>query len=338
MLFSSLVSFFALAAVGVDAHGYVKQIVCDGKKYMGGVPGETNPQSPIRRISTIDPYKDPKGPGQTCGLNAKAGAIVAPVTAGSKMTLQWIEHINQLWPHEMGPLITYMAKVPAGQTADKVDPSKLSFFKIQQTGQKTKGGLKWFLEDQMKANTDYVVNIPKNIENGDYIMRHEIIALHLADKKGGAEFYASCFQLRVKGGTGSGAVSPTVKHPGAYSATDPGIFAPGVFDKGFIYKFPGPAIPNFIAGSSNSTTPTSAPVTKPAKPTATPPITDPELIDDCEDDEDPTVSEPATTSTSSKGSKPAATGKAHNVYRHAQAAARGWGSRMERRFVGAPLP
>ena len=44
------------------------------------------------------------------------------------------------------------------------------------------------------------MTIPKELENGDYILRHEIVALHLADKKGGAEFYTSCIQLRVKGG------------------------------------------------------------------------------------------------------------------------------------------
>ena len=52
----------------------------------------------------------------------------------------------------------------------------------------------------MKLGTKYTVAIPKGIENGDYIMRHEIIALHLANQKGGAEFYSSCFQLRVTGG------------------------------------------------------------------------------------------------------------------------------------------
>ncbi|KAG9102262.1 hypothetical protein FRC07_010251 [Ceratobasidium sp. 392] len=334
MLFTSLVSFLALAAVGADAHGYVSQIVCDGKKYTGAEPGSKNTKSPIRLISTINPYKDPKGPGQTCGLGAKAGNITAPVTAGSKMTLQWQAGGGVAWPHEMGPMITYMAKVPAGQTADKVDPSKLDFFKVQQSGQTSKGALKWIVAEQMKKGTDYVVNIPKAIANGDYIMRHEIIALHLADKKGGAEFYASCFQLKVTGGTGSGAVSPTAKFPGAYSATDPGIFTPKVFDKGFNYQFPGPAIPSFVAGgkgsnivggSNNSTTPSP---TESAEPSATP-----EPTDDCEEEEDPSVSEPASSTkgahTSTKSGKPTATAKPHNGYRR-------WGSRMERRFVGSP--
>jgi len=343
MLFSTIASFIALAA-SANAHGYVGQFVADGKTYKGGVPSETNPKSPIRAISTINPYKDPKGTGITCGAGAKNAAVVAPITAGSKLTLQWVAHPNQAWPHEMGPLITYMAKVPAGQTADKFDASKGDFFKVQQTGQEGKG---WALAKQMKLGTNYDVTVPKAIENGDYIMRHEIIALHLADKKGGAEFYTSCFQLRVTGGTGSGAVTPTAKFPGAYSATDPGIFAPKVFDSGFKYQFPGPAIPKFAAGagvasSSNSTTPSNSSAS--TEPSATVSEPAPEATDDCtEDDEEPTSTGSAATPTatddgddctdeepatsSSKAPKP--TGKKHNDYRR-------WTARMEKRFVGAP--
>jgi len=345
MLFSSLASVFALAATA-NAHGYIAQFVADGKTYKGGVPAETNPKSAIRSISTINPYKDPKGTGITCGAGAKNAALVAPVTAGSKMTMQWVAHPGQAWPHEMGPLITYMAKVPAGQTADKFNAAQGDFFKIQQTGQEGKG---WAVAKQMKLGTNYEVTVPKAIENGDYIMRHEIIALHLADKKGGAEFYTSCYQLRVTGGTGSGAVTPTVKFPGAYSATDPGIFAPKVFDSGFKYQFPGPAIPKFAAGiaSSNSTSSNSS-ASASTEPSVTVSETAPEATDDCTDEEPtstgsaatPTATddeecsdeEPATSS--SKAPKP--TGKKHNEYRRAQAAARGWASRMEKRYVGAP--
>ena len=55
------------------------------------------------------------------------------------------------------------------------------------------------------------------------MLRHEIIALHLATSLGGAEFYPSCTQLRV-GGSGSGTPNQTVSFPGAYKDTDPGIF------------------------------------------------------------------------------------------------------------------
>lgn len=355
MLFSSLVSFVALAAAGVNAHGYVDKIIADGKTYNGPIPGETNPKSPIRRISTINPYKDPKGSGITCGEKSQLASMVAPITAGSDLTLSWVAHPNQKWPHEMGPLITWMAKVPSGQTADKFDASKGDFFKVHQEGQE---GKKWYLERLMKVGTTMSVPIPKELEDGDYIMRHEIIALHLADKKGGAEFYSSCFQLKVTGGTGTAktTASETVRFPGAYSATDPGIYTPKVFDSGFKYQFPGPAIATF-ANTGNSTEPDTtltesiaptATASEPADPTSTgepdddecgdeePTVTasssaapEPTSTDDCNDDEDPaTESESATPTSSSKYGKPT---KGHQTRGHI----RTWRPRMEKRYVGA---
>ena len=71
------------------------------------------------------------------------------------------------------------------------------------------------------------MTLPDNIAPGDYLIRHEIIALHLATSVGGAEFYPSCTQVRI-GGSGTGTPNGTVSFPGAYSDTDPGIFDPTV--------------------------------------------------------------------------------------------------------------
>jgi hypothetical protein len=263
------------------------------------------------------------------------------------LKLQWEETTGNPWPHELGPLITWLAKVPAGKTAATVDPATLDFFKIHQVGQTSKGATTWELAKLMKLNVDFSIPIPKNIQSGEYIMRHEIIALHLADKKGGAEFYASCIQLNVKGGTGSGAVSPTVKHPGAYSATDPGIFTPKVFDKGTVYQFPGGPIPKFVAGSAANANATTPSATESAEPSATSTAAEPAETDDCEEDptetesapvptptddecsEDPEpTSAPASTKTSTKGSQP--TSKTHDDYRRSHV----WNRRMEKVYVG----
>jgi hypothetical protein len=67
------------------------------------------------------------------------------------------------------------------------------------------------------------VTLPSNIAPGNYIIRHEIIALHLADTMGGAEFYPSCSQLNISGtGTGTPNSNELVSLPGAYSDNDPG--------------------------------------------------------------------------------------------------------------------
>lgn len=73
--------------------------------------------------------------------------------------------------------------------------------------------------------------MPQNIAPGNYIFRQEIIALHLANEKGGAEFYPSCSRITVSGsGTGTPTDDELVSLPGAYSDTDPGIYVPGVSD------------------------------------------------------------------------------------------------------------
>src|ERR1700722_126972 len=73
------------------------------------------------------------------------------------------------------------------------------------------------------------VTLPLNIKPGEYLLRHEIIALHLATSIGGAEFYPSCTQLNI-GGNGTDVPSPDelVTFPGGYSDTDPGIYDPNV--------------------------------------------------------------------------------------------------------------
>ncbi|KAG6872830.1 hypothetical protein C0995_006130 [Termitomyces sp. Mi166 len=55
--------------------------------------------------------------------------------------------------------------------------------------------------------------IPKNTPNGQYLLRGEQIALHVASTVGGAQFYIGCAQINVVGG-GNGNPSPTVSFPG----------------------------------------------------------------------------------------------------------------------------
>jgi len=84
----------------------------------------------------------------------------------------------------------------------------------------------------MNGNT-YSTNLPDNLAPGQYLVRHEIIALHLATQMDKAEFYPSCQQINV-GGTGTGVPSQDqlLSFPGAYSDSDPGIYTPNIFDPG----------------------------------------------------------------------------------------------------------
>jgi len=75
----------------------------------------------------------------------------------------------------------------------------------------------------------YSTNLPDNLAPGQYLVRHEIIALHLANEKGKAEFYPSCQQIKVGGnGTGVPTDDELLSFPGTYSDDDPGIYTPNV--------------------------------------------------------------------------------------------------------------
>jgi hypothetical protein len=126
------------------------------------------------------------------------------------------------------------------------DPSQALWFKIQELGFQANGS--WVQSDVSQSPTSSPhffflcfltplkvygspsnVTLPENIAPGNYLVRHEIIALHLAMTMGGAEFYVSCSQIRIGGhGTGVPSQDELVKLPGAYSDDDPGIYVPGV--------------------------------------------------------------------------------------------------------------
>ena len=127
-------------------------------------------------------------------------------------------------------------------TCDKFDASNAQWFKVDEVGKKSDGSawvqqdistpspvkLTCMSADKLVVNGQtYSFNLPNNIEGGDYLIRHEIIALQLALSEGGAEFYPSCTQVRI-GGNGNGTPNATVTFPGAYSDTEAGILTPDV--------------------------------------------------------------------------------------------------------------
>jgi len=97
------------------------------------------------------------------------------------------------------------------------------------------------------------VTLPTQVKAGDYLVRHEIIALHLAVSLGGAEFYPSCTQIRV-GGSQTGTPNQTVSFPGAYNDNDPGIFDTNVYDTNAPYDFPGPPVSNLASPADSLNT------------------------------------------------------------------------------------
>jgi len=171
------------------------------------------------------------------------------------MTFSWKGADYSDWPHNTGPMLTYMASCGL-TTCDQFNATQARWFKIHQVGRQD-GSALWYQQVLYDGGVDNVT-IPSNLAPGNYLVRHEIIALHLATEPGMAEFYPACSQLSVGGShTGQPNDDELVSLPGAYSDSDPGIYDPNVFDPSVPYVFPGPNVAAFIAGStsdgSNST-------------------------------------------------------------------------------------
>ncbi|PPQ72829.1 hypothetical protein CVT26_003338 [Gymnopilus dilepis] len=239
-----------LFATYASAHGFVYKLGVNTQTYTGNLPGAT-PSEPsvIREISTQDPVKGASNPSLTCGMNSTAGTLVADVMPGDAITFDWRGGGLDNWPHNTGPMLTYMANC-GSTTCDKFDITQAKWFKTQQLGMKDANT--WYLAS-VAAGAVANSSIPSTLAPGNYLIRHEIIALQIAVSMGGAEFYPSCSQLRVGGSqTGAPQASELVSLPGAYSDSDPGIYTPDVYNPGFQYVFPGPPVAAFVGSASAS--------------------------------------------------------------------------------------
>ncbi|KAI1269781.1 glycoside hydrolase [Xylariaceae sp. FL1019] len=141
---------------------------------------------------------------------------VTDVAAGATIHYVSTQQINH-----PGPTQYYLAKVPSGQSAKTWDGSGAVWFKISTT-MPTVDQNKQMTWPGQNGYTTSNATIPAATPDGEYLLRVEQIALHLAMQPNGAQFYLSCSQIKVTGG-GSGTPGPLVALPGAYSSSDPGI-------------------------------------------------------------------------------------------------------------------
>lgn len=82
--------------------------------------------------------------------------------------------------------------------------------------------------------------VPKSLAPGNYLVRHELLALHQANTP---QFYAECAQIEV---TGSGSASPSGDYlaniPGYAAQSDPGITVDTYSSAITTYTCPGPKV------------------------------------------------------------------------------------------------
>jgi len=175
------------------------------------------------------PVTDTTSTDMRCNVGASAGGQTQiqtlAVVAGAALTLG----LDTAVYHD-GPVMFYLGKVPAGQTADSWDGSGANWFKFDYRGP-SQDLQTWPLSQS------YTVTVPSGVAPGQYLLRAEQIGIH--NPAGLPQFYVGCAQIAV---TGSGSCAPPLfSIPGHITATDPGITA-NIYTGFTCYHEPGPAV------------------------------------------------------------------------------------------------
>lgn len=198
-----------------------------------------------------------------CHVGATAADLYVEIAAGSDMTMQWTP-----WPtSHKGPVITYLG--PCNGDCDKVNLDDIEWTKIEAVGQvvRAKGngdyGV-WAADNLINAGNKWTTKIPASIKAGNYLCRHEIIALLHP-----SQHYPNCINLKITG-SGTDPLSSGTKGVDLYSASQPGIATVAYGNKA--YEMPGP--PLYAGGSNTGTSSSTDKTTGPsgyAMPSGSPP-------------------------------------------------------------------
>jgi cellulase len=215
-------------------HATFQQLWVDGVDQAGTCVRVPPSNSPVTSVSGVD---------LRCNVGGTTGTSgVCSVPAGSTVEVEMHEQPGArscsspaIGGNHDGPVIVYMAAVSDATSADGSDP----WFKVAEYGYDAEAGL-WGTDYLNENCGRFPFTVPSTLPDGDYLIRAEVIALHVASSEGGAQFYMSCFQVKVTGGSGS--VPSGVSFPGAYSSKDPGILYALWSNDPANYPIPGPAV------------------------------------------------------------------------------------------------
>ena len=141
-----------------------------------------------------------------------------PIQAGEDITA-----VYWYWLHPVGPMTVWLASCAAsGGDCNKADVNTLEWFKIWEAGLLEGPNLAegiWYQKKFQRWDGTpglWPVTIPAALRPGTYIIRHEIVSIHIEKRP---QFYPECAHINV---TGTGTASPPKeylkKFPGAYPA------------------------------------------------------------------------------------------------------------------------
>jgi cellulase len=133
----------------------------------------------------------------------KSSSEVIPVKAGDTVTGNWLHTLTStgadgsadnkvIDSSHKGPVMAYMKKVDDATQNPSAGPGD-GWFKIAEAGLISSS--QWAVDALIEAGGVQTVTIPSCIEDGDYLLRFELIALHDGTKPNGAQFYVSDTRL-----------------------------------------------------------------------------------------------------------------------------------------------
>jgi hypothetical protein len=166
-----------------------------------------------RAWDSIDPIFSVNDKALACNTPATAPTSYIPIRAGENITA-----VYWYWLHPVGPMTAWLARCD-GDCRD-ADVNEARWFKIWEAGLLSGPNLAegmWYQKafQNWDGSPDlWPVTIPAGLKSGLYMIRHEILSIHVEDKP---QFYPECAHLNV---TGGGDLLPPdeflVKFPGAY--------------------------------------------------------------------------------------------------------------------------
>ncbi len=147
-----------------------------------------------RKWITIDPIFEADNISLACNYPGDPAVSSIPINAGDNITA-----VYNYWLHTVGPMILWMAD--CGASCKDFNPPEGKWFKIAERGLVTGSVLEGMWGQREFQHWDgtpdlWTETIPRGLKGGNYLLRHEIIALHIAHRP---QFYPQCAHLIVSG-------------------------------------------------------------------------------------------------------------------------------------------